>query len=189
MKHSYGILEAAIIALVVGALTPAPAHAGLGKGNGEVGFAFGFTQFDDNVTDDSGGRFDIRGGYMFSKLFQLEGQVTASVVPEVEGSPIDLSLSSFFVNGVFNFYPGPQTVPYALVGVGSATLEFSDGISIDDSSNSWQVAAGSRFFFGKSKRPAFRVELSYQSEDTFDESSNHLSMVFGFSWRLGKEPE
>jgi opacity protein-like surface antigen len=175
--------------MLIGLLANMPAGAGIAKGNSEVGFAFGFTQFDDNVTDDTGGRFDIRGGYLFSDLFQLEGQISASVAPEVEGTPIDLTISTFFVNAVFNFHPGPQIVPYALVGLGSANLELSNGGSFDDDSSAWQIAGGSRFFFGKSKRPSVRVEISYLSEDTFDEGSNHISATIGFSWRLGKEPQ
>jgi opacity protein-like surface antigen len=167
----------------------APIDAGIGKGNGEIGFDFGFAQVDDEITDDSGGRFSFRGGYFFSDLFQLEGQSTAIIVSEVEGTNVDITLSMFFVNAVFNFRPNEQLVPYALAGFGSANLEFSNGASIDDDSGAWQVAVGSRFFFGKSRRPSVRVELSYLSEDTFDESSSHVTAVVGFSWRLGREPK
>jgi len=178
-----------LLVLSAVSLAVSPALAGIGKGNGEIGFDFGMAQVDDNVTDDSGGRFSFRGGYFFSDLFQLEGQSAAIVVSEAEGTNVDISLSTFFVNAVFNFHPSEQLVPYALAGFGTANLEYSSGISIDDDSGAWQVAVGSRFFFGKSKRPSVRVELSYLAEETFDESSNHVSAVVGFSWRLGREPE
>jgi opacity protein-like surface antigen len=165
------------------------AVGGIGGGNGEIGFDFGFAQLDDEVSGDSGGRFSIRGGYFFTDLFQLEGQSAAIVVSEAEGTNIDISLSTFFINAVFNFHPSDQLVPYALVGYGTANLEFSNGGSIDDNSGAWQVAAGTRFFIGKSKRASVRVDLSYMSEETFDESSSHFSAVVGFSWRLGQEPQ
>jgi opacity protein-like surface antigen len=165
------------------------AVGGIGGGNGEIGFDFGFAQLDDEVSGDSGGRFSIRGGYFFTDLFQLEGQSAAIVVSEAEGTNIDISLSTFFINAVFNFHPSDQLVPYALVGYGTANLEFSNGGSIDDNSGAWQVAAGTRFFIGKSKRASVRVDLSYMSEETFDESPSHFSAVGGLSWRLGQEPQ
>ena len=189
MRRYNRICGGILLVLSVVSLSVSPALAGIGKGNGEIGFDFGLAQIDDEVTDDAGGRFSIRGGYFFSDLFQLEGQATAITVSEAEGTNVDISLSTFFVNAVFNFHPSKQLVPYALGGFGSANLEFSNGTSIDDDSNAWQIAVGSRFFFGKSKRPSVRVELSYLSEETFDENSNHISVVVGFSWRTGREPK
>jgi hypothetical protein len=46
-------------------------------------------------------------------------------------------------------------------------------------------ATGSRFFFGNARRLAFRVELSGLGEETFGESSNHLSLTGGLTWRFG----
>ena len=43
----------------------------------------------------------------------------------------------------------------------------------------------SRFFFGDKKRVAVRVEMSVIDEGTFDETSTHVSLTGGFTWRLG----
>ena len=47
-----------------------PVAAGFGEGNGEIGFGFGMMDFDSNINAETGGRFEIRGGYHFTKLFQ-----------------------------------------------------------------------------------------------------------------------
>ena len=56
---------------------------------------------------------------------------------------------------------------------------------LDDSGVAYQVAGGSRFFFGAKHRVAVRVELSVIDEDTFDQTSTHVSLTGGFTWRLG----
>jgi hypothetical protein len=59
-------------------------------------------------------------------------------------------------------------------------------VSVDDSSTAYQFGGGSRFFFGKEKKMAARVEVSWINEDTFDESSTHTNIVGGLTWRLGR---
>src|SRR6059036_2849460 len=160
-----------------------PAAADIGKGNGEIGFDLGFTNFDSKVSGENGGRFVFRGGYHFTDLFQLEGQDGASATTEnVAGTDVDTLL----VNGVFNFHPKKATiVPYVLVGAGFAHTEFDDGSKIDDNGFAYQVAGGARFFFGKKDQVAVRVEISAINEDTFDETSTHTNLIGGFTWRLG----
>lgn len=171
------------VCCAIGSTTPI--MGGIGEGNGEVGFDFGWTSFDDDVTDEAAGRFSIRGGFFISDLFQIEGESSASVAEEDD---VDIALSTFFVNGVFNFYPSGRSVPYVRVGLGSAWLEFKQGnVTIDDSGGAFQLGVGSRFFFGKSKRAAFRVDLSGMRESTFDDNSTHVSLVVGFTWRIGAE--
>jgi hypothetical protein len=167
----------------------APSWAGLDAKNGELGFDFGFTDFDDNVTDQGGVRFNFRGGYCFTKLFELEGEGAGMGSTDTEGI-IDTytALGINFVNGVFNFHPSKKAiVPFVLIGVGYAklTIDADPGPKVDDSGMAYQVAGGSRFFFGDKKRVAVRVELSVVNEDTFDESSTHTSLTGGFTWRLG----
>ena len=61
----------------------------------------------------------------------------------------------------------------------------ASGITATDSSTAYQVGAGSRFFFGKSKKTAFRVDLSMIQESTFNETNTHTNVAAGFSWKLG----
>ena len=111
------------ITLTLALACGAPALAGLDAKNGEIGLDFGYVRFDSNVSDTAGGRFNFRGGYCFTKLFELEGQgaglasVDTGVVDVKTGLVIDL------VNAVFNFHPANrQVVHYVLAGIGSATL-------------------------------------------------------------------
>jgi opacity protein-like surface antigen len=166
----------------------APTWAGLDAKNGELGFDFGYAHFDSDVSDKGAARFNFRGGYCFTKLFELEGEGVGIVSQDTGFPDVTTALSVDFVNAVFNFHPSNKAVvPYVLVGVGHATLEFDldPGPDVDDSGVAYQLAGGSRFFFGDKKRVAVRVELSLIDEDTFDETSTHVSLTGGFTWRLG----
>ncbi len=172
-------------ALVGTLLALAPAHAGIGEGNGEVGFDLGFTNFDSDVTNEDGTNLGLRGGYHFTRLFELEGQVAGYAAEE---AGVDIGLGVFLVNAVFSFHPRGTIVPYVLAGVGQATLEFDiPGLgTVDDDGRAFQVAAGARLFFGARKKVAVRIELSSLQERTFDESSRHGSLNVGFTWRIGE---
>ena len=155
-------------------------HAGIETGDGEIGFDFGLTEFDDDVGVDTAGRFALRGGYLFTHHFELEGQYSSATHDDI----IDVTLRTLFVNAIVNFRTGKEVVPYVLAGAGFAKLEF-DPFGIDDTDTAWQVAGGSRFFFGQRKRVAVRAELGMISESTFDEGSRHWQLVTGFTWALG----
>ena len=163
-------------------LTVSTATAGIGEGNWEVGFGLGTTEFDSEITDDSGFSVDVRGGYFLTDRFQLEGQLSDASTDE---DFVDISVTSLFANALFNFRPGKEVVPYLLVGAGSTTLEIEGFGTVDDESAGYQVAVGSRFFVGSRKRMAVRVELNAISEDTFDERSTHFNLAAGLTWRIG----
>ena len=179
------ILSVAFVALLA---FSAPALAGIGAGNGEIGFDYGNTNYDSDTGLDSSDSLSVRGGYFMTKLFQIEGQyISADDQAEVLGTDIDTSMDIMMVNGVFNFHPNKDITPYVLVGLGRADVALdASGTSVDDSGTAYQVGAGSRFFFGKNKRTAFRVDLSMINEETFDESSTHTTFAGGFTWRLGR---
>ena len=101
---------------------------------------------------------------------------------------VDATLLTLHLNGIFNFHVDDEVVPYALLGVGVAKVEFENlfGFDVDDNSGSAQVGGGSRFFLGRQKKVAARVELSFLREDTFDfDEAVHVNLVGGFTWRLG----
>ena len=164
------------------------AMADVQKGNGEVGFDYGSTDYDSDTGLDSSDSLSIRGGYHMTNLFQVEGQyMTADATTEDLGVDVDASTDILMVNGVFNFHPKKEITPYVLVGMGRADVSVeSTGVSADDSGMAYQIGAGSRFFFGKNKRTAFRVDLSRISQDTFDESTTNTTFAGGFTWRLGR---
>jgi hypothetical protein len=179
-------LALGLYALLVSAT---PALAGIGKGNGEIGFDFGATRFDPNVSGLSAGRLTLRGGYHFSRLFELEAESSASAHYNwnlQNTTRADVVLTTLFANGVFNFHSkGGNVVPYVLVGLGTATLDFPFA-NTHDSGMARQGGGGCRFFFGGRHGAAFRLQVSRLTEKTFDVTSNHWNWVAGFTWRLGE---
>jgi outer membrane protein with beta-barrel domain len=166
----------------------APALAEIQKGNGEIGMDFGSTDYDSDTGLDSSDSLSLRGGYFMSSLFQIEGQyITSDAENNDFGTTIEASTDVMMVNGVFNFQPGKKAItPYVLVGLGRADVSVDiPGASVDDSGMAYQIAGGSRFFFGKAKRAAIRVDLSRVTQDTFDETTTNTTFAGGFSWRLG----
>jgi opacity protein-like surface antigen len=166
----------AVAALV--AVMPAKA------GSGEIGADFGRTNFDSSITSESGTEYAVRGGWHFTKLFELEGQYgDSSASDDVIG---DITMNSMMVNAVFNFHPTNWAVPYCLGGVGQAKLAVDTPFgNVDDTGSAYQFAVGSRFLFGATKKAGLRVELSSMSEDSFDETSTHTNFNVGFTWQLG----
>jgi len=169
-------------------LSATPALAGIGKGNGEIGFDFGATDFDQNVSRQSAGRLSFRGGYHVMRLFELEGEVSVSAHYNWDlqnTTRADVVLRTVFVNGVFNFHSKTgNVVPYVLAGFGSANLDYPFA-NVQDSGAAHQVGGGCRFFFGDRHGAAFRLQVSRLTEKTFDETSNHMNWTAGFTWRLG----
>ena len=167
----------------------APALAGIEKGQGEVGVDYGQTSYDNDAAEfDSSDSLSLRGGYFFTNLFQLEGQYINSDTTIEDISNVKASTDIMMVNGVFNFMPGKEIKPYVLVGVGQANVDVDvDGVgSVDDSGTAYQIGAGSRFFFGKAKRAAFRFDVSMINQDTFEDTQTNTTVAGGFTFRLGK---
>ena len=183
MKKILSVVMVACFALVM------PALAGIDEGNGEIGFDYGNTDYDNNTGMDSSDSLSLRGGYFMTRMFEVEGQfVNADDSTTTFGTTVNTDMNLLMVNGVFNFHPREEITPYFRVGLGRADLQVSTPLvgSVDDSSMAYQMGGGSRFFFGKSKRTAFRVDLSWVTEDTFDQSSTHTTFAGGFTWRLGR---
>jgi len=171
--------KVALMLVLVALVFALPAKAG----SGEIGADFGHTSFDSDVSSESGTQYGLRGGWHFTKLFELEGQwQDASASDDFA----DVSLNTMMVNAVFNFHPTDRIVPYCLGGIGQAKLEFDTPFgSVDDSGNAYQIAVGSRFLFGQAKKAGLRVELSSVSEDSFEETTTSTNLNVGFTWQLG----
>lgn len=177
-------MRKAFLFVVLAALVVSlPARAAAGQRSGEIGADVGYTDFDSDVTTESGTDFALRGGYNFTKLFEIEGQLAQSSASD---SGADISMNTMMVNAVFNFHAKDTIIPYVLGGLGQANLEFDTPLgNVDDSAGAYQLAFGTRFFFGESQRAGLRVELSTLSEKTFDETSRHSGLNVGFTWKLG----
>jgi hypothetical protein len=179
-----------LVGLCLWTASVCPSVAGIGKGNGELGFDFGVTTWDSDLTGGTGPLLKIRGGYFATRWFEIEGQAAYSVhFDEVNTQARkyddDQKLRQYFVSGVFNFHSkSGRVVPYVLAGVGMTNMIFLNNTREDDSI-AWQAAAGSRFFFGHNDQVAFRIEAAFLFDETFDQSNRHDQYAVGFSWRLG----
>ena len=182
-------LALALLALALSAAPPVA--AGMGKGNGEIGFDFGVTDLDTDYHHDDAAGVTIRGGHFLTDAVEIEGQLGAYASTDLVWS--DVTLRTLMVDAVFNFRPNTSVMPYVLVGAGVANVEYDDwfdllpGPSVDDDSAAFQAGGGSRFFFGKAKKVAVRLDLTFLKEETFDRSSTHARFTVGFTWRLGGE--
>ncbi|HEU4401144.1 MAG TPA: outer membrane beta-barrel protein [Candidatus Polarisedimenticolia bacterium] len=174
------------VCVLLAAVTPS--LAGIDKGNGEIGFDFGATSFDSDLSGKGGGRLAFRGGWHLTRLFQIEAEASVSAhypIHQQGTTRADIVLTTFFVNGVFNFHSkSGNVVPYLLAGVGTSNLDFPPA-HLSDSGAAHQFAAGSRFFFGERDHVAFRIEASRITADSFSTTFNHMNYVVGFTWRIG----
>jgi opacity protein-like surface antigen len=181
------LVAPALLALALCAT--APVTAGLGKDSGEIGFDFGAADLETDFLNDVGGGLTFRGGYFFTDLFEIEGQIGAYGATNLYSS--DVTVRTLLVDAVFNFRPGKGVMPYVVVGGGVADVDYDrwfdslPGPSASDSSIAFQAGGGSRFFFGKNKRVAVRLEAAFLREETFDDASTHERLTVGFTWRLG----
>ena len=169
----------------------APALAGIGEGNSEIGFDYAIQRLDSGLEVGSGGRPSFRAGQHLTGSLQWEGQVTRISVEEepLPGAARKVTLSFALANLVYNFHPRRGVVPYVLAGAGLAKTNLEAvGLSSGDTQTAYQIAGGSRFFFGERSAAALRIELSILGNDAFEHSYFHYSIGAGLTFRLGREP-
>lgn len=168
----------------------APAVAAGNSGNsGEIGFGVGQSDVGSDSTGVDTAQFiGVRGGYHLNDQFQVEGMFSsASENGDVSGTSVDTTMRVIMVNGVMNFHPRKkELVPYVMAGIGRADVEVdAGGTTGSDNSIAYQVGGGTRIYFGKTKRAAFRADLSLLKETTFDDSSTITTVTAGVTWKLG----
>ena len=167
-----------------------PAFAASGSGNsGEIGFGVGQSDVGSDSTGVDTAQFiGVRGGYHLNDQFQVEGMFSsASEDGDLSGATVDTTMRVLMVNGVMNFHPRKkELVPYVMAGIGRADVAVDvAGTSVSDDSVAYQVGGGTRIFFGKTKRAAFRADLSLLRETTFNDSSTITTVTAGVTWKLG----
>lgn len=184
-KTFFQISSISILTLAA-ALYAAPSHAQVQAGDWEVGFGLGATELDSDLSDDTGFRGEIRGGYFFTDLFELEAQVQRS------DAYFDSTIDTAMLNAVFNFNTAGRAVPYVLIGAGGAKLDDFDWDFLpgeDDDADggeglAYQAALGTRVFFRENGTVAARFEVSSLWEDTLDDTHRHTSYTAGLVWRI-----
>jgi hypothetical protein len=166
------------------------ARAGMKEGDGELGFDFGATVWDEDLGGKSGVLLKLRGGYNLTRHFEIEGQAGYSAYfygPAVRNNndfTVYQSMVQAFLSGVVNFPSrSGNVIPYVLAGAGATHTAFH--AYVNDTSTAWMAGGGSRFFFGERKRTAFRLEAAYLFDQAFEQSNRNLNLAMGFVWRLG----
>src|SRR5262245_7567814 len=159
------------------------------SGTGEIGFGVGQTDVSsDTAGVDSAQVIGVRGGYNLNNQWQIEGQFSsASDSGDISGTSVDTTMNLLMVNGVMNFHPKKkELVPYVMAGVGRADVKVdASGTSASDNSVAYQIGGGTRVFFGKNKTTAFRADLSFLKDNSFDDSTTLTTITAGVTWKLG----
>jgi hypothetical protein len=163
-----------LMIVALGVCLVAPTQADVRKGDGEVGFDFGTTSFEEEISDSAAGRFSLRAGIMASRLLEFEGQLSVA-------DRRDLNLSSGMVNVLFNFRTGDRLMAYFLLGGGAARLD----LDYDDSIGAAGQFAGGFRAFGGEGRVGLRLEIGAMVADHFDDARLYPSGTVGFTFVLG----
>lgn len=181
------------VVLAVGAPTFAATKGNTksNSGGGEIGFGVGQSDVSSDASPSDSAQFiGVRGGYNLNNQWQIEGQFSsASESGDISGTSVDTKMQLLMVNGVMNFHPKKkELVPYVMAGIGRAdvSVDPSGGSSVSDDSVAYQIGGGTRVFFGKSKTMAFRADLSFLRDTSFDTSNTLTTVTAGITWKLGK---
>ena len=181
-----------ILCVVAGAAVLAPAApgaTGFGRGDGEIGADFALARFDSNLTDATGDRYSLRAGRRLGPRLQWEGEITRITAREelLPGADLRVTLALAFASAIVNFQQGKNVTPYLLAGIGLATMKLEAvGLSSRDTGTAYQLAGGSRFFFGERSRVALRVELSLVANEAFEHTYVHATLGAGLTFSVGK---
>jgi Outer membrane protein beta-barrel domain len=189
MKRILSFAMCSALVIAAPAMAAPPSHSS--PGGGEIGFGVGQANVSSSDTTgiDSAQFLGVRGGYNFTKQWQLEGQVASSSESgDISGTSVDTTMRLIMVNGVMNFHPAKkEIVPYVMAGIGRADVEVdASGTNASDNSVAYQVGGGTRVFFGKTQRMAFRADLSFLRDTTFDDSTTSTTVTAGLTWKLGR---
>ena len=157
-------------------------------GTGEIGADFSAVRLDSDLTDERGDRYALRGGRFLDRRIQWEAMLTRATVREeiLPGAEKRITVAMAVASIVVNFEPGGRTVPYLLAGLGVGQMKLEAiGLSSRETATAYQVAGGSRFFFGANRRVAARIELALLANEGFDERYIHATLGAGLTFRLG----
>jgi len=157
-------------------------------GSGEIGADVSAIRFDSDLTEERGDRYALRGGRFLGRTMQWEAMLTRATVREeiLPGADKRVTVAMAVANIVVNFASGGRTVPYLLAGMGVGQMKLEAiGLASRETATAYQVAGGSRFFFGANGRVAARIELALLANEGFDERYIHASLGAGLTFRLG----
>jgi outer membrane beta-barrel protein len=149
-------------------------------------------ELDDDVT------YGIRYAYNFTDTWGLEVSAgnTASSATKLAGRDIDLDLTTFDVDAVWNFPTASKFVPYLVGGAGYAWANLDSPIggtvngqtvSIDDDGGfTLNAGVGAKYFIND--RFMVRLEARYRYVDAvldnFDDSLSTVETTLGVGWQF-----
>jgi outer membrane beta-barrel protein len=197
---------AGVVALGVVAVQAVPALA-QDAGTQEVSVYAGALFGDDLTSQAISGRtpklddsftYGLRYGYNFTDQFALEASLgeSPSKVKNVAGGDIDLDLTTFDVDAVWNFRNGTRFTPYAFAGVGYAVADLDRSIlgtvgatpvSIKDD-DGFTLNAGLGARYQATDRLFLKAEARYRYldkvVDRFDDSLNTVETTLGVGYQF-----
>jgi outer membrane beta-barrel protein len=196
-----------LVALGALALSAGPASAQVKDGAQEV-HVYGGELFGDKLTDraisgttpelDDDVTYGIRYAFNFTDAWGIELSLgnSASSATKLAGRDINLDLSTFDIDAVWNFQTGSRFVPYVVGGAGYAWAELDDPILgtanggaviiNDDSGFTANAGVGAKYFIND--RFMVRLEARYRYVDkvldTFDNSLSTVETTLGVGWQF-----
>jgi len=197
---------AGVVALGVVAVQAVPALA-QDAGKQEVSVYAGALFGDDLTSQAISGRtpklddsftYGLRYGYNFTDQFAIEASLgeSPSKVKNVAGGDIDLDLTTFDVDAVWNFRNGTRFTPYAFAGVGYAIADLDRNIlgtvgvtpvSIKDD-DGFTLNAGLGARYQATDHLFLKAEARYRYldkvVDRFDDSLNTVETTLGVGYQF-----
>ena len=164
------------------------AQEGIRRGDFEVGMDIGWTGFGSDLVKPNGSRMSFFGGYFITHGIALQADITC--LGGNERAPADntaFTMCTGSICGALDFRLRASLVPYVRLGVGQAQLDrgAEAGVfDIEERSAALQAGAGSRFYLGKLKRVAVRVDALWTRTVIFDRWSTHASLALGVVYRF-----
>jgi outer membrane beta-barrel protein len=198
---------AGLSAIAVLAMQAAPASAQMQEGTQEVD-VYGGELFGDKLTDreisgttpelDDDITYGLRYGYNFTNSLGIEVSLgnTASSATKLAGQDIDLDLTTFDLDAVWNFDTNSKFAPYVLAGAGYAKANLDrpitgtvngQPVSLDDDEGfTLNAGVGAKYFV--TDNVLLRLEARYRYVDTaldnLDESLNTVETTLGVGWQF-----
>jgi len=149
-------------------------------------------QLDDEVA------YGVRYGYNFTDNWGLQLSVghSPSSVTDLAGGDIDLALTTFDVDAVWNIGSHSRWTPYLVAGAGYAWANLDNPIAglvngqsvLIDDKNGYTLNAG----VGVKYRATDRIQIQFEARyryfdaliDTNDDSLDTVETTFGVGWRF-----
>lgn len=116
---------------------------------------------------DAGGAVNVSLGYDFNNNFRAEAEIGYKAA-DVKDDSTDANITSYMLNGYYDFKTGGPATPFVGFGLGIINGEFEDGAySVDDDLLGYQVSVGAAF----NVTPRVDVDLMYRYQSAFDDFS------------------